>query len=341
MSDSLIVDSVLLGADDDPVLHRIATVAVAAHAFSKRWMPWTTTVAEMMIHLAEHPVAETKEGRIVCFGSLDGRRRMADRMTAIEWAVYEVDEGQSVEDGIDIFQSIGCTGVFWTTFSCRVGVPKFRMALALAEPWQIDPDEPLELRKARWKANYDAFGHKHGIAFDPTGSDLNRGHYSPRHAEGAPFFSAVQIGPGLVLPRVDVPAIRRAATRVKIGGSVEVDPILRRAFGRLLSNHGDEFDICGYLEALGWPIVRWHGHDKATIECPNRREHSNPDDDDDPGCAAFNAGDRFDSASITCRHAHCQEIRASEFLAMIVGALELDDDPLELAETFVAEEMMT
>ncbi len=192
------------------------------------------------------------------------------------------------------------------------------------------------LVESSWRARYEAVGRELGLAFDPTGADLNRSFYAPAHRRAAPFRTVVNIGGPLFLPQVELPPEReRRTVAVRKSGIILEDEALRTRLARLLAEGGERFDVCGFLDDVGWPIRSWSGSEKATIECPNEDAHTKkPGDGPDNGCVAF-SGDGQRSAAITCQHAHCRDIRASDFLTLICSAIDIEGDAVERAGEFV------
>jgi hypothetical protein len=348
-------------------LLRRVVYCVGSGKRSRRYMRREATVAELLDMLSVHVERQTKDGSIVHFGELSesdwvderGRHRRTRRKTkesvaAIEFIVFDFDYNTPFEDVHDALAESGLAGAAFTTHSHSEECSKVRLVLPLSRRWVPDANKSLAYSEAHWAAIYRAIGETLGFSpcdtntnlpsvagtlpYDPTGNQIYRAFYPPAHRPGAPHRVEVLSGDLVDIPPVDVPpppSRSRIAIAAHKAGVVVHDVALRSAFGRLLADDGDRFDMASFVEALGWPI-EWRGDDKGVIRCPNADAHSNPDDEGDEGCVAFSPGAR-DRAAIVCLHAHCREVRTSDFLAMICEQIEINGDPVEIAKTFVAE----
>jgi hypothetical protein len=325
---------------DDPEPDRLMTVAIGPHRFCKRWHQYQTRIGrrELLSRMAEAHRVERHKDRFLMFpGELAGARRLAEAVVSLEGIFLDYEgDGITFAAVSEALLDSGLTGLAWTSHSHKAGDERGRIFLPLSEPYVVDRSLPLERRKALWKVRYDSVGNSLGLPFDPTGSTIERAMYTAAHPPGAPFGMVMTVGRCLVLPDIDLPPEReRTYLAPRKEGVAVANEELRRAFGRLLIEDCDRFDVCGYLDSIGWECHRWDGPDKVTITCPNQHEHSDPDKIG--GTVALSPNEQQDTASITCRHAHCSHIRPSDHLAMIAEAIEIDGDPIEIARGYVTE----
>jgi hypothetical protein len=343
----------LLSTFGDAIVHgsprggpdRLMTIAIAPNRFCKRWdqFQWRGSRDDLLLRLAhEHRILETKDAFLLFPGQLDGARRTMDAVVSIEGIFLDYEgDGITIDRVNEALLNSGYTGCAWSTHSHREGDERGRIFLPLATPWIVDASQPLERRKAEYAARYVAIAESFGLPFDRTGSDLNRAMYTASHRPNAPWSMVLSYGERSFITMPDVvlrPERERvaASARSKSGGVVTVDQKAVAAWSLFLREYGSRFDISSFIEAIGWEVVKHAGAGKAVIACPNADEHSDPTAKE--GCVALSPGAHQQHASITCRHAHCADIRPSEFLAMIESQIEIDGDPLTIALEFVNEE---
>ncbi|MEJ0012416.1 MAG: hypothetical protein WDM94_07245 [Bauldia sp.] len=248
------------------------TISFAPSRRSKRWKAWPTTGRELLSNLATHYVRESKDGLLLLFGTLSGRRRVAEDIEALDAIGFDIDAGQTFGEVVACVAGAGKSAVVWTTHSHSDTHHKARVLIPLAETYRPDRATPLDRRKAEWRARYEAVGRELGLAFDPTGADLNRSFYAPAHRRAAPFRTVVNIGGPLFLPQVELPPEReRRTVAVRKSGIILEDEALRTRFARLLAEGGERFDVCGFLDDVGWPIRSWSGSEKSNHRMSERR----------------------------------------------------------------------
>lgn len=367
-------DAVLWGVTDAPDLHRDMTIAVASWRRAVNWRTDVMSVATFLNRLTFHVNRHEKDKSLVFMGKLAGLRRKAEDVQYLDALAFDFDHAPpriSFDEteptslfgvALDAVRAAGLTAAIFTTHSSTARHEKIRVILPLAAPWIVDPKKPLHVRKEEWSVRYRAVAdglkfspwdrEKDGpevpgtLAYDPTGDDLNRAFYSPAHKPGESFRVAINLGECLTLPDLPPIVTKRRKTKSALSkagvGAFEraargADSPLVRRFGRVLAHDADYFDVAGFVEALGWPIVSWSGPDKAVIRCPNAAEHSNQNENDG-GCVALSPNNDQEFAAIRCRHAHCQHLTTKEMLAMICEQIEIVEDPISLAESFVGDE---
>lgn len=332
-------DATITGREDDPTLDRPVDIRMGRDVFETRWQSWwpghRATARDLFRALAHHPEQEKKDGRFWFFGALVPARKRAENVRSIDLLLGDFDDATNdLETGLAIQRELDLTSVLWTSHSHRPNHHKFRLAFLLDRPWCVDRDEPLHVRKARWRAAYLKVIDPLPLVHDVAGERLNQGFYLPAHRPGAPYVVNVHIGTPLVLPEVDPADLpTRGAMRegVRREGIAVADPTMRDEWKWFLRAHGDRFMAADFMEAIGWPIVAHGGH-KVAIECPNRHAHSDPDDPADTGCCAFNAGSP-DGRGVVCLHAHCADMTTGDALAMICDGI--DGDPIDIAYEYV------
>ena len=215
-------------------------------------------------------------------------------------------------------------------------IDKFRVLLPLEAPFELKAGD-ARARRAReqeWHERLMGFAaEKLAVEIDPSGCDINRLFYLPRHpASQSGWETTIFAGRALRvedMPRTDTPP--RGAGRKK-GGSTFRDtggkrPLLSDGFDLIAWNRdfGDRFLAVDFVEALGWD-VRSGGasDDRAEVECPNDDAHSNAGDPNDRACLVRN-GDGDDRFVFSCRHGHCSELGKLEMLVGLEARAALPD----------------
>ena len=116
--------------------------------------------------------------------------------------------------------------------------------------------------------------------------------------------------------------------------ALNIDKALRKRVGKFIRSRGIRFAVADFIESIGWDTVSQE-QDKITLLCPNRDQHSDPEQENDTACAALNPDASPNGrAAITCLHAHCRHLRTSDLLTMMLEQIDLDN-PIELMREHV------
>jgi hypothetical protein len=229
-------------------------------------------------------------------------------------------------------------------------ISKLRIVLPLAQPFVIDGENRSGSENV-WKAAYVHIANKIGVSYDHSCTDVTRGFYAARTKALDNYRSVIGGTTPFVLPEVTPEMMREAgvAGRSSRAKSHKANDLPRVEgepdFEDFLWRYGSEFDVSGYLDALGWEM-KGAGDlfRKSTIECPNDDAHTSAHWPNDTGCVAM-PPDVADSgkATITCQHDGCKqrEYGTADYLRMIWqrqnAALADGGDPLPAPEEFVFE----
>ncbi|OAN98067.1 hypothetical protein A8B74_01660 [Sulfitobacter geojensis] len=228
-------------------------------------------------------------------------------------------------------------------------IDKFRVVIPLAEPVELSDLAPT---LAQWKEVWaDAVTglckHILKCEFDTTSTDVNRLFYSPRHAKGAEFYSAVVMGKPLKFEDIKPYSKAKFLAERKNGdnpflvGEIGTQGDYERfttASGRDLNKwhtaHKRRFLIADVLETYCSDKEQDGSGGKAgtlTVDCPFDHEHSSTDG---TGIYAQNP-DVCDSGywSVKCHHDSCKGRPKVQFLAQMIEDEWFDESVLD-DETF-------
>lgn len=228
---------------------------------------------------------------------------------------------------------------------------KMRIVIPLAQPFVIDQSsQSTRLRSEnQWKAAYVHIANKIGVSYDHTCTDTTRAFYSARAKSLDNYRSVIGGTTPFVFPEV-TPEMLKEAGLSERSGKVKVKKVTERQhvegmpdFDDLMWRHGSDFDVSGYLDALGWEMKGQPDISRKTvIECPNDDSHTSAHWPNDTGCVVM-PPDVADSgkATIVCQHDGCKQRNYStaDYLRMIWQrqheSLAEGSDPLPSPEDFL------
>lgn len=221
-------------------------------------------------------------------------------------------------------------------------LPKFRIMLPLARPWEFAQKGLSQQETIRsWGRKIFGMANHLGITVDGACIDPSRLFYGPRHAEGRPHEVHIIGGEKLdVYGLVESDSIDQsdpfAAVGHEMAGGDRDETYRFTKSGLNLWTWAREraigFEAADAIKASApAEFIRYHKESerKLIVRCPNDDAHSNPGDDQDVACMVMNAQDNDDRGFFFgCRHESCQGLKRTDMLCMAIEQGYLDEGAL-------------
>ena len=225
--------------------------------------------------------------------------------------------------------------------------PKFRIVIPLSEPWRSVDFNNQEEANAAWKGRIEALAHTLGIKHDQSCVDTSRLFYLPRCNDLSKAETARVTGHACdIWSLPDAPHKESAKDDQRPGLNLG-NPLAKVDFadhdtGEIVNlmdwcvEYGGRFQIADALRDRSPKVLVGHNASgKEHIDCPNRAEHSQQDQD--RATFVMNASEaQSDGFVVHCMHAHCVDKDRIQMLELMLkeGTLKVEDlfDPRFLVE---------